>query len=62
VKLAVYIMTLADLTKLLKGAIIGFIVGFFTRRPLNKLAERRALLKSMGDYVRIRATFGLRSE
>jgi len=49
VKLAVYIMTLADLAKLLIGAIIGFIVGFFTRWPLDKLAERRALLKSMGD-------------
>ncbi len=48
-KLAVYIMTLADLVKLLIGAIIGFIVGFFTRWPLDKLAERRALLKSMGD-------------
>jgi len=46
VKLAVYIVTLADLAKLL----IGFIVGFFTRWPLDKLAERRALLKSMGDH------------
>ena len=42
-------MTLADLAKLFIGAIIGFIVGFFTRWPLDKLAERRALLKSMGD-------------
>jgi hypothetical protein len=42
-------MTLADLAKLLVGAIIGFIGEFFTRCPLDKLAERRALLKSMGD-------------
>ena len=48
-KLAVYIMTLANLVNLLIGAIIGFIGGFFTRWPLDKLAERRALLKSMGD-------------
>src|SRR5207244_2242944 len=52
-KLAVYILTLADLAKLLIGAIIGFFVGFFTRWPLDKLEERRALLKSMGDrYIR----------
>jgi len=49
VKLAVSIITLADLAKLLIGAIIGFFAGFFTRWPLDKLAERRALLKSMGD-------------
>ena len=42
-------MTLADIGNLLIAAIIGFIVGFFTRWPLDKLAERRALLKSMGD-------------
>ncbi len=42
-------MTLADLAKLLIGAIIGFFGGFFTRWPLDKLAERRALLNSMGD-------------
>ena len=42
-------MTLADLAKLLIGAVIGFLGGFFTRWPLDKLAERRALLKSIGD-------------
>jgi hypothetical protein len=49
VKLAAYIVTLADLAKLLIGAVIGFIGAFFTRWPLDKLAERRALLKSIGD-------------
>jgi hypothetical protein len=32
------------------GASVGFIGGFFTRWRLDKLAERRALLKSMGDH------------
>jgi hypothetical protein len=49
VKLAVYIMTLADLAKILIVAIMGFLVGIFTRWPLDKLVERRALVKSMGD-------------
>jgi hypothetical protein len=31
------------------GAGVGFIGGFFTRWRLDKLAERRALLKDMGD-------------
>src|SRR5258707_8668569 len=43
-------MTLADPAKLLIGAVIGFIGGFFTRWPVDKLAERRALVKSMGDH------------
>ena len=45
-------MTLADIGNLLIAAIIGFIGGFFTRWPLDKLAERRALLKDMsGRYI-----------
>ena len=32
------------------GAGFGFIGGFFTRWRLDKLGERRALLKSMGDH------------
>jgi hypothetical protein len=41
--------TLGDLSKLLIGGVIGFVVGIFTRWPLEKLAERRALVKTMGD-------------
>jgi len=45
-------MTLADIGNLLIAAIIGFIGGFLTRWPLDKLAERRALLKDMsGRYI-----------
>src|SRR5206468_9964986 len=45
-------MTLADIGNLLIAAIIGFIRGFFTHWPLDKLAERRALLKDMdGRYI-----------
>jgi hypothetical protein len=43
-------MTLADLAKLLIGAVIGFLGGFFTRWPLDRLAERRTLVKSIGDH------------
>lgn len=46
--------TLGDLTELLIGGIIGGIIGFigafFTRWPFEKFAERRALLKSMGNH------------
>jgi hypothetical protein len=42
--------TLGDLSKLLIGGVIGFVVGIFTRWPLEKLSERRALLKTMGDH------------
>ncbi len=46
------VMTLADIGNLLIAAIIGFIGGFLTRWPLDKLAERRALLKDMsGRYI-----------
>jgi hypothetical protein len=41
--------TLGDLSRLLIAGIIGFAVGIFTRWPLEKLSERRALLKTMGD-------------
>ncbi len=45
-------MTLADIGNLLIAAIIGFIGGFLTRWPLDKLAERRPLLKDMsGRYI-----------
>jgi len=41
-----------DLTKLVLGGVIGFIVGIFTRWPLEKLAERRAFVQSVTDrYV-----------
>jgi hypothetical protein len=39
---------LGDLSKLLIGGIIGFLVGIFARWPLEKLSERRALVKDMG--------------
>src|SRR5206468_12576175 len=48
-------MTLADIGNLLIAAIIGFIGGFFTHWPLDKLAERRALLKDMGGRYIVNA-------
>jgi len=55
-------MTLADIGNLLIAAIIGFIGGFFTRWPLDKLAERRALLKDMGGRYIVNAQANLNQQ
>jgi hypothetical protein len=38
-----------DLTKLLIGGLIGFVVGIFSRWPLERLAERRAFVRRLTD-------------
>ena len=55
-------MTLADIGNLLIAAIIGFIGGFLTRWPLDKLAERRALLKDMGGRYIVNAQANLNQQ
>src|SRR5439155_19459255 len=51
-----------DIGNLLIAAIIGFIGGFFTRWPLDKLAERRALLKDMGGRYIVNAQANLNQQ
>jgi hypothetical protein len=41
--------TLTEVSKFAIPGIIGYVGGIFTRWPLDKLAERRALLKGMHD-------------
>jgi hypothetical protein len=38
-----------DVTKIVLSGVVGFIVGIFTRWPLEKLAERRAFVQSVTD-------------
>jgi hypothetical protein len=49
ISVAAKYQSLDDLSKLVIGGIIGFVVGIFTRWPLEKLAERRSLVKITGD-------------